>query len=92
MFTPWQTRIKIDQPADSNASRDEIQTLNIKVEDAGDGAYIVIQTKRWAFNREELDDFVAYLKTLCENYDKNMDKALSSFDYPAVKPLLVEKD
>lgn len=92
MFIPWQTQIKIDQPADSCAKSDSIQTLNIKVEDAGDGAYIVLQTKRWAFDREELDDFIAYLKKLCENYDHNMDKTLSSFDYPAANPLLIEKD
>lgn len=91
MFTPWQTQIRIEQPADSNAKKDEIQVLNVKVEDAGGGAYIVIQTKRWAFDKEELDDFIAYLKKLCENYDKNMDKALSSYDYPLGLPL-VEKD
>lgn len=92
MFIPWQTQVKLDQPADSNAKKDEIQTLNIKVEDAGGGAYIVIQTKRWAIDREDLDELVVFLKTLCENYDKNMDKALSSYDYPPITLPLIEGD
>jgi hypothetical protein len=61
--------------------------LDIKVEPADDRHYIVIKTKRWAFEVDELEDFIAYLKQLCHSADQAVDEALSSTEFPGCESL-----
>jgi hypothetical protein len=86
----WHDSIRIQQPADMKAVKDDIQTLDIKVEPADDRHYIVIKTKRWAFEVGELDDFIAYLKQLCQSADQAVDEALSSTEFPGCENFRLE--
>lgn len=43
-----ETSVTYVQNGDSNDSRDLVQTLKIKHEDAGGGKYITFSTERWA--------------------------------------------
>ena len=46
-------------------------TMTIKTQDGGGGAFVVIQTERWAFDLDELKKFVK----MCTRLIKQVDKA-----------------
>ncbi len=86
----WHDSIRIQQPADMKAARDGIQTMDIKIEPAEDRHYIVIKTKRWVFEADELEDFIAYLRQLCQSADQAVDEALSSTEFPGCDRMRLE--
>lgn len=43
---------------------DPNQYLHVETMDGGNGSYLVIKTQRWALDPEELEQFVATLKSL----------------------------
>ena len=43
---------------------DEVQTLTASAEDGGGGAYLVIKTKRWAIDSDDIDKFAAAMKRI----------------------------
>lgn len=45
------------------------QIMEVEVEDGGGGAFVVIKTKRWAFDEEGIDDFANHLKQLIKMWD-----------------------
>ena len=81
-YKPWVHQIDLRQAADSCAPKDVEQHLDITIEDAGGGHYIVIKTKRWALDPEDFVALAKYLKRLCDDADKALDKALESTDFP----------
>ena len=61
-----ETEHKFWQDVDSDQSSDDIcQTLTLKTINAGGGAYIVMETTRWAIDPEDIDAFADCLKRIC---------------------------
>jgi hypothetical protein len=50
------------QDSDCCQDKDVGQSLVIRTQDAGGGAYVVIETERWAIDADEVDDFCDALK------------------------------
>lgn len=50
------------QPSDSCQDSDLGQTLELKTGDAGAGPFIIIKTKYWSLDVEEVDKFAQLLK------------------------------
>lgn len=46
------------------------QELIIELCDGGCGAYVVLKTKRWAIDKDDLKLFIKKLKDLINEYDK----------------------
>lgn len=55
--------VKYEQESDGNAD-DSSNYMTVKADDCGGGAYIVLETERWALNPDEIDKFCAELKQL----------------------------
>lgn len=54
------------QESDSCQSEDIGQELKVDIIDGGAGKYLVIETKRWALNSDEIDQFANILKQIIE--------------------------
>ena len=52
------------QDSDTNQAADEGQTLKVFTEDSGAGAYLVIETPRWAMDADDIDKFCDALKRI----------------------------
>lgn len=78
----------MQQGADSCAPTDSIQYLEVTLDDAGGGHYVVLKTDRWAIDPDQLIDFAKYLKKLCEQGDKSFDEVMGSEDFPGSDKLL----
>ncbi len=52
------------QDSDSNQIEDEGQSIKIFTRSSGAGSYIVIKTKRWAMDADDIDKFAACLKRI----------------------------
>lgn len=52
------------QDSDTNQKVDAGQTIKIFTRSSGAGSYIVIKTKRWAMDAEDIDKFAACLKKI----------------------------
>lgn len=50
------------QDSDSCDGDDDFQTIKVATKDAGGGPYIIIETKRWAIDPDEIDTFARMLK------------------------------
>jgi hypothetical protein len=56
---------EFSQDVDSCQSAEDIcQSLKVQTPDAGGGAYIVIETTRWAIDGDDIDKFAATLKKI----------------------------
>ena len=55
-----QASITYIQEPDNCSSSEEYQRLEIHIEDAGGGKYIVLRTDRWAI--DSIDDFITILR------------------------------
>ena len=82
MYRPWVGTMKLQQAADKAASRDMLQTLEITIEDSGEGHYAILKTGRWAIRANELLGLARYLKGLCVDADKSIDEAMEQVDFP----------
>jgi len=62
------------QDVDTDQSTDDIcQSLMVKTPNCGEGAYLVIETQRWAIDPEDIDKFADAMKRICnipEEYGK----------------------
>lgn len=61
-------QITLTQPDDDNGPGIDDQYLTVKVEDAGAGPYLVLETVRWAIDIDDLDEFIKQLKRIQVNY------------------------
>lgn len=61
-------QITLTQPDDDNGPGIDDQYLTVKVEDAGAGPYLVLETERWAMDIDDLDEFIKQLKRIQVNY------------------------
>ena len=61
-------QITLTQPDDDNGPGIDDQYLTVKVEDAGAGPYLVLETTRWAMDIDDLDEFIKQLKRIQVNY------------------------
>ena len=52
------------QDSDTNQKADEGQTIKIFTRRSGVGSYIVIKTKRWAMDADDIDKFADCLKRI----------------------------
>jgi len=52
------------QDSDTNQKVDEGQSIKIFTRSSGAGSYIVIKTKRWAMDADDIDKFAACLKRI----------------------------
>lgn len=52
------------QDSDSCQQPDEGQSIKIFIRSSGSGSYIVIKTKRWAMDADDIDKFAACLKRI----------------------------
>ena len=50
------------QDSDCCQDKDVGQSLVIRTQDGGGGAYVVIETERWAIDADKVDDFCDALK------------------------------
>lgn len=60
--------VVLTQEADGCSSGDQVLTINTA--DAGGGNYIVLETERWAIDKEDIDKFAALLKRVLEASDR----------------------
>lgn len=58
------------QSKDGNDPGDEYQYLYLKISDCGGGPYILMETKRWAIDFNEIDKFVELIKEFKEQYGR----------------------
>jgi len=52
------------QDSDTNQRADEGQSIKIFTRSSGAGSYIVIKTKRWAMDADDIDKFATCLKKI----------------------------
>ena len=53
------------QDTDTDQSSDDIcQTLTVRTPNCGEGAYLVIETERWAIDDDDIDKFADCLKRI----------------------------
>ena len=45
------------------------QELRVSTDDAGGGSYIILETKRWAIDRTDIDEFCKLLKDALEGLE-----------------------
>lgn len=64
------TALTYDQDGDSCGGPD-YQSITIKTMDAGGGHYLVIETDRWAINREDIDAFTDMLRRAIEQHEES---------------------
>ena len=50
------------QDSDCCQDQDVGQTLVVRTQDGGGGAFVVIETERWAIDEDQVDDFCDALK------------------------------
>ena len=53
---------EFSQDSDSGQTGDDGQSLKVWTEDAGGGAYVLLETTRWAMDNDDIDKFTACLK------------------------------
>lgn len=58
------------QDSDSCQSEDIGQELVIKTDDAGGGPFVIIETKRWSIDKEDIDRFCSVLKNIVKVVEK----------------------
>ena len=63
-------QITLQQPDDDHGTGLDDQYLTIKVEDAGAGPYVVIETNRWALDLDEIPAFIEKLNNIQKIYTK----------------------
>lgn len=56
------TRFVFDQEPDSCAPVDAPQMLEVLIDDAGGGPYLVFKTERWALDPEDIGPFIRRLR------------------------------
>lgn len=61
-------QVTLTQPDDDHGAGLDDQYLTIKVEDAGAGPYIVIETNRWAVDLEEIPALIERLNNIEKMY------------------------
>ena len=61
-------QITLTQPDDDNGTGLDDQYLTIKVEDAGAGPYIVLETNRWAVDLDEIPALIEKLNNIQKAY------------------------
>lgn len=64
-------KMGFSQESDSCAKDQDGQYLKVSTADAGGGNFIVIQTKRWAINADEIDLFAQMLKDVLKVADNS---------------------
>lgn len=52
-----------EEPDSCKIKTEEDNTIKLKAEDAGGGKYLVLKTKRWAIDVNEIDKFCELLKS-----------------------------
>jgi hypothetical protein len=63
--SPWQpssAAFTFHQDADDMADARGLQSLTVRVEDAGAGKYVVVETPRWALDLDQIDALAALLR------------------------------
>jgi hypothetical protein len=60
--------ITLTQPDDDLGTGIDDQYLMVKVEDAGAGPYLVLETARWAVDFDDIAAFVEQLKRIQNTY------------------------
>ena len=63
-------KIILEQPADSDAENDIEQYMTVRALDCGAGPFVVIETGRWAIDPDEIEPFVALLRRLMDEIDR----------------------
>ena len=63
-------QVTLTQPDDVFGAGINDQYLTIKVEDAGAGPYVVIETNRWAMDLEEIPALIEKLNNIQQLYSK----------------------
>jgi hypothetical protein len=61
-------QITLTQPNDDHGTGLDDQYLTIKVEDAGAGPYIVLETNRWAVDLDEIPALIEKLNNIQKAY------------------------
>lgn len=61
-------QITLQQPDDDHGTGLDDQYLTIKVEDAGAGPYVVIETNRWAVDLDEIPALIEKLNNIQKMY------------------------
>lgn len=55
-------KLEFSQKSDSCDKDQDGQYLKVCTQDAGGGKYLIIKTKRWAIDADEIDEFAQILK------------------------------